>query len=376
MITTIASYSRKLSTLLGFFCFGLLYLIPAPATGQYEFILTGGVNEDGPYPFCDTIIFHFDIKNTGSASAFEGWVRFRLSEWDIIDLSELPDIDPEIAQEPYNHSFFHFTTPVLQQDQQVTYSYKLVVKAQGVGSYNTYHEVTRIANDATAPMWLEITPSAYFAYSIPIPGTTDIRASELVGVFASGLMPLEPPPGNPAFYACNPQTTQKFRIIDQLIFDIPEYCIYNDNGTGEILVEEGGQIIIESGASLYINGQTIRSCKQMWKGFYVEAGGHLVLSYCTIKNAQYGIFAEQGATVTLVGNTFEDCYISFYSVPQPVPHPDPNAPVPPYVLVPQFAYNTFTGSGAMLPPYDGQFPVPPDDYPYAGVYVATSILSS
>ena len=139
--------------------------------------------------------------------------------------------------------------------------------------------------------------------------------------------------------------TQNLYIPDKLIFDIPEYCIYNSTGNGEIIMESGGEIIIEDGSKLLIDGQTLRSCQNMWKGIYVERGGELILNDCIIANAQFGITAEKGSKISVFGTTFLNNYIGIY-----VP-PDPNVVLPANNVDLFLMNNAFIGIGSMLPPY-------------------------
>ncbi len=331
------------------------------------------MTHDVPYPegYCDVITFSITIQNTGTASSFTGRIEILPLEWEIIDLSDLPGLNVLYNQGSGSYwTFIEFTTPTVAQNDIVSYDYQLVLQSFYDNQFKTINRVTRTANSELQTEDEEVLSD--IVKPIPYPNYASYHASDLLDDYDDGagplvLIPVDPILGLPDWYACNPSTTQNLYVHDQLVFDIPEYCIYNNTGHGYIIVNEGGQIIIEEGASLKIDGQRIRSCDKMWKGFLVKSGGSLSLSNCVVENARYGIQAERGAHISSTNTLYKDNYIGLY-VPPVFTAPDPENPSENYVTLHPFNGNVFGGSGSMLSPYDGQTPAP-GELPFAGIEV-------
>jgi hypothetical protein len=344
------------------------FVIIHKANSQSQFSIYTSVDNVHPHGFCDIITFTIGIINTGSASSFSGKIEFYNNQWQVIDYSNLPNSIPDIDSDPFGISYINFSFS-LSADSHIEYTYQLIANAySNNGVQFTRNHMTRDANNSS--VYDDRYIAAYPYKEIPWPGYSSIHASDLLDDYANGgfltLIPLDPAPGND-YYACNDAYSQSLYVKDQLIFDIPEYCIYNGQNTGGIIVEAGGQIIIQNGANLLIDGQTIRSCHQMWKGFYVEQGGTLTLSDCVIENAQYGIEAERGASINLTNTVFLNNYIGLY-IPSSSEPLDPDHPEDSYVVT-KLTNNLFIGEGEMLPPYDGQTPDPATK-PFAGIVLS------
>lgn len=352
----------------------ILLLTLCTTLGKSQVSVSGSIDNPAPHGYCDIITFTMNIGNGGATSTFTGRITYNIHDFTLVDYSELPNAYIEVASSDYNHLFFSTDEPI-ENLQTESFEYKMIIKPYTPNAWLTVNKATRNSDGVHNQTNIEVYPYSDEINPIPYPNYGHIYASEILEDYENNgtivLFPLEPDE-NSDVYACNEELSQFLYIEDELIFDIPYYCIYNgekidDIPIGEIIVGSGGQIRIQNGASLYVNGQTIRSCQEMWKGFYVETGGSLYLIDCNIVNAQYGIEAERGATVTSVRTLFQDNYIGFYVSPFSAPY-DPEHPEN-YYVDSKLHSNLFIGSGSMLPPYEGQTPTP-NDIPYAGISVS------
>ncbi len=310
-------------------------------------------------------------------SAFEGRITIVETNFRIMDITGLPDSYIQEDSTISYVSYIHFTTPEIASSTTQTFSYKLISKIFAGDQYFIPHKITKQSNNHEGSAQIGIATFPIDYKPIPFPGRNHKTASALLQNYADSLIltifPLET--ASPEIEACNLFTSQSLYIEDSLIFDIPNYCIYNHKFQGGIIVEPGGIIIIEDGASLVIDSQYIRSCNKMWKGFYVKKGGTLSIQNCIIENAQYGIQAERGSTIIAFQNVFLNNYIGLY-ISLYAHQNSPEDPSFSYVNLRTFANNLFIGSGEMLPGYAGQQPAP-GSIPYAGIeanYVSSLII--
>jgi len=356
--------------LLFFLLFGLL----TNSIHAQSFTFNVIVDDNTPTGYCDVTSFTINITNTGGASAFTGLIKFKTLDFRIIDNSELPNLVVTTGN-PQGKTHFDFTTPSIPMGNSVSYEYQLMVTPyDNLSARTVEHIVIRTANSYQLIADVNISSSEIEA--IPQPGYSSIRISDLLddnlpeGSGPAALFHLDENTTTDN-YDTNPNKSQRLYIENELICDIPAYSIYAGEPTvpGIMVMEEGSKIIIEDGATLTINGQTLASCRKMWKGIYVESGGRLNLVNCIIANAQYGIQAERGATVVAYGNVFQDCYVGFYVSPFSYAQ-DPENPHDTYVNTENFSGNLFIGSGVMKPGYSGQSPSPTGDLPYAGIVVS------
>jgi PKD repeat protein len=65
----------------------------------------------------------------------------------------------------------------------------------------------------------------------------------------------------------------------------------------QLFMSEGLALIVHSGVTLTIDNSTLEACGHMWKGLVVENGATLIMSNSSIKDAEYGIYALDGAKV-------------------------------------------------------------------------------
>jgi uncharacterized repeat protein (TIGR01451 family) len=78
----------------------------------------------------------------------------------------------------------------------------------------------------------------------------------------------------------------------------------------------GAQIIVQGTGTFNTNNTTIQSCDTMWQGANVLANGKMfVLNNSKIKDANNGIFANYGATVTVDSSSILDCVTGIYVPP-------------------------------------------------------------
>lgn len=137
----------------------------------------------------------------------------------------------------------------------------------------------------------------------------------------------------------------------------------------EAMVGAGSEIIVKDGATLeFLNNDFIACKNTMWKGIYVEEGGHLILDNCTLTGAEYGIRFERGAELTLKNNDFRNNYVHLQAVSG-----NPGL-APANTVFHEFSNNLFTsedntrysGNGVFPAPYSGQTTIL-GERPFAGL---------
>lgn len=181
------------------------------------------------------------------------------------------------------------------------------------------------------------------------------------------------------------------------IDDFGVFTVEQDLDIGELFqfgkeakVGTGSEIIVKDGVTLRIFNTDFIACKNgMWKGIYVEKGGHLVLNNCIITGAEYGIRFERGAELTLEKNTFRNNYVHMKGMPAfatVIEEPDPPLPEPqigPITRFHVFSNNLFTsedndrydGIGVLPPAYAGQTTTLGEG-PFAGILLGDDGLST
>jgi hypothetical protein len=71
-------------------------------------------------------------------------------------------------------------------------------------------------------------------------------------------------------------------------------------------IMEGIQFKVKSGTTLTLDNCVLSACGSMWKGITVDAGATLYLRNTTIKDAEYGVYAMDGANVYVSDSYFEN----------------------------------------------------------------------
>jgi hypothetical protein len=314
--------------------------------------------------YCDIVTITMGVRNLEETTTnFTGEVVFNPFDIEFIDYSGLPSAS--IIEVAANEFHIVFDVGLINSDEWKYFVYSVKVKAPSSDVYKTDNIAYVDGNTSIID-----TDEFYFnvAFRKPIYGiqyVSDIMADIEEDGFFTSLYPVEPLEGAPRFVACNPESTQGIYIAEELIFDVPEYCLYNFDTDGGIALGNGALIKVKAGSVLLIDHMVVRSCDQMWKGIYVESGGKLILNDCIIGNAQYGIQAERGAILSVRNTTFVNNFVGLYVSPFTYTG-DPENPQGSYIMLEKFDGNTFIGIGAMLPGYTGQSPVP-STKPYAGI---------
>ncbi len=356
--TSNLSQDRTLLKFLKFISFIFVLCIVKPLDAQDGFILVCGPGNSSVFQgYCDPIPFTIQITNEGNASAFDVRISPEDIEFDYTDFGNLPDNEPEIQGD---QDVIEFETPVLIDAQSISYHFSMLATTWATGNtYSFIVKVTKKSNTSFGTHLYDLQPFENRNVNL----NSYIYASDIIDdhFLNPSLIPLS----GVSLPACNNGSTQRLYIPDKIIFDIPDYCIYNAAGTGTLVMGAGSELIIENGSTLTINDTRVGSCDQMWKGIYVKKGGRLILNNCQIENAQYGIRAERGAQVASYETTFKNNYIGLYISPY-IYQSDPEEPDDSYVLIEAFYNNLFIGEGEMLPPYTGQTPTP-ESRPYAGI---------
>ena len=184
---------------------------------------------------------------------------------------------------------------------------------------------------------------------IGTPGTETLL-SDLV---ALGLLP------------ANPTVVTNFNLTVQgtLVMDA-DMISGSDNeyrfGVGsDICMLDGAEIKVPSGNTLRIHDTHIRGCLKRWKSITVETGATLIFSTDgggLVEDAQYAVFPQSKAEVSIQRTEFNKNYISLYF----------NDPFGEFNLEPFFG-NTMQCTAPLKPHYD---PNDPNDgtWSYAGIY--------
>lgn len=127
---------------------------------------------------------------------------------------------------------------------------------------------------------------------------------------------------------------------------------YVFTNTAVIEMNAGAEIIVPATATLVLEDTRVRACEIcLWHRILVQDGGTLTIRNATIKDAQYAIEAENGATITEISTTkFRDNFIGLYTAPNPTGN---------NFILGQFASNTFrTTNDGLLLPFKGLAPTP------------------
>lgn len=83
-----------------------------------------------------------------------------------------------------------------------------------------------------------------------------------------------------------------------------------------VYVNAGGQIIVTSTGNLIQNSTTIQSCDTMWRGVKVTRGKIALVNSSVIRDANNGIYAENGSSVTInSGSKIFDSVLGFFVPP-------------------------------------------------------------
>ena len=342
-----------------FFILFLILLSPLSYLhSQSGFTFTAGPGNSTVFQgYCDQIPFTLDITCSGTSSAFLVRIAPEDIEFDYYDFGNLPDNDPELIGD---YDVIEFETPVLSNGQSISYNYSMIATTWASGNAYTFIvRVTKKSNSVAGTHTYDLDPTQNRNANL----NSYIYASDIIDDYFNNAALL--PVSGGANTACNSTTTQRVYVPNKIIFDVPNYCIYNHAGNGAIIMGAGAELIIEEGSTLFLKDAIIKSCDKMWKGIFVKKGGQLILSECIIENAQYGIRAERGAIISSYGSTFLNNYVGLY-IPPLKYLSSPEAPVYSFVTLGHFYNNLFIGTEDLFPPYPGQTPTP-ESKPYAGI---------
>ena len=80
----------------------------------------------------------------------------------------------------------------------------------------------------------------------------------------------------------------------------------NDPNISKIYPQEGSSITVQSGVRFNIWDFDFIACDDDWEGFVVENGATLDMKYCNLYDTKNGITLEEGATLILDNNIFEN----------------------------------------------------------------------
>lgn len=168
----------------------------------------------------------------------------------------------------------------------------------------------------------------------------------------------------------NDKVLSSLGIHDYGVFTVEQDLTIGEPFTAkDAKVGTGSEIVVEDGSTLEILGTDFIACKNgMWKGIYVEEGGHLIMKDCILTGAEFGIRFERGAELTLDNNTFRNNYVHMQAV-SGSPGLSPSNTV-----FHEFSNNLFTsednnrylGNGVFPEPYAGQSTVL-GEHPFAGI---------
>ncbi len=126
------------------------------------------------------------------------------------------------------------------------------------------------------------------------------------------------------------------------------------------VMQPAAKIVVEGmNIHLTISNSNFHSCQNMWQGIVIQNEASLLFDGNNIQDAQYAIRLHQNTSSRIVNNMFHKNWIGIFI--------DPNGGS---VDVAKGLYNNhFTcGNDNLLPPYQGQFPIP-GEKSLAGFYV-------
>ena len=84
---------------------------------------------------------------------------------------------------------------------------------------------------------------------------------------------------------------------------------------GEIQMQPGSKIIVQSLMSLDLQNVDIHACNQMWQGITVKDFGSLIMRNTMIQDAHWGIKARRWANLNIGKSIFNNNYIGIYTAP-------------------------------------------------------------
>lgn len=370
-------YPIAVLVLLSFF---FLPLVPLAQTPCWDGDLT--VDESNPLAYCELITFTFTLDNSCTASsAYNVLIEWPFDRFQIYDSEELPGAtyDPGDSE---TAASLTWVTPTLNVDEVLVFDLVLIATIDILDNLNVRYLVKRTSESIYINHVETLVPD--FLNYVDGPAS----ASELIDEYWQGgpliLLLTEDEQSTGVSLACDPESTHSLFISGGLDIDLgtqaepAAYCIHDHTGSSLVKMGEGSYIRIKSYNTLVLEELELRGCQKMWKGIIVEKNAKLVLRNCTIRDAQYAIEAERGATVECFNNTFVDNYIGIYIAPMPtvqvgnppVPEPEPFEDAESsYVNMIRFYGNTFTATGTMLSTYESQDPTP-GARPFAGIHVA------
>ncbi len=123
-----------------------------------------------------------------------------------------------------------------------------------------------------------------------------------------------------------------------------------------LIFGDGAQIVVKANAKLSIaEGNLLEGCDVLWRGITVEASGQLFFEVSTIRDAEYAIQPKHGATIYVIGSTFDKNHIAIYTAPNTSTQ---------NVTTLALKTNIFTCTGMLKPNYSGQGSTP-GEYSYA-----------
>lgn len=137
-----------------------------------------------------------------------------------------------------------------------------------------------------------------------------------------------------------------------------------------VILDEGASIEIKSNEGLILENSFLGGCERLWRGITIESKGQLTAISSIIEDAEYAIRAQNKSDFWLIGNIFNNNYVSIYlpneGLGNPVVGPVTDA----------IKANTFTSFGSIKEPYLGHPYYPawpasssenPTNKPFAGI---------
>lgn len=116
----------------------------------------------------------------------------------------------------------------------------------------------------------------------------------------------------------SPSTTGTTTINGKSILVAGRYYVRNTLNLNNCTVytAAGAQIIVQGTGTLNTNNTTVQACDTMWQGVNALTSAKLnILNNSKIKDANNGIFASNGATVTVDSSSILDCVTGIYVPP-------------------------------------------------------------
>ncbi|MCB9306933.1 MAG: right-handed parallel beta-helix repeat-containing protein [Lewinellaceae bacterium] len=124
-----------------------------------------------------------------------------------------------------------------------------------------------------------------------------------------------------------------------------------------VILNDDAEIIVENGSKLTLAGTStvVQGCDHLWNSITVQNGGTLDVKDAYISDGKYAIKAENGASILIQDNTFDQDYIGLY-----VPSGQSGQVIN---LQQDIVGNTFECSAPLIEPFNGSANT------YSGIYI-------